>query len=180
MSICSDQTVWTAIAAIGSIAVTIVALMPILKDRHNLKLHIRCLDEVSSTGRYMVEISVTNIGRRKAFLDNLIIEYVDFQPNIDNINPNQAELEEGRHTIIKSDSWQLTAISKPKDIYVVDSLGKKWRIRKDEFKKFIRDIEKLNHEKAPTIREEEKRREQLRKEYEKGQRKRKESTEQHE
>ena len=137
-----DQIAWTAIASLGSILVVIVALIPILLDKANIKVTIKALDEIGATGRYLFEVVVVNTGRRKTYIENLIIEYIDFQPHIITIDKEENEIIEGKRIIIRNDSWPLTSISIPKSIYVVDSKGKKWRVKKQNFRTFIGIIEK--------------------------------------
>lgn len=150
-----DQTAWTAIAAIGSFLVVFVALLPIFLDRPNLKVTIKETDTIGSTGRHNFEISVLNIGRRKINIDTIVIQYKDFPPHIISINSGMEELIEGKRVIINDDSWPLTAITVPKNIYVQDSKGKRWFIRRSNFKLFMTKITKLNDEKPKTINEEE-------------------------
>ena len=167
MFLCLDQTAWTAIAAIGSIFVVIVALIPVFLDKPRLKINIKSLEEIGNTGRYKYEITIVNFGRRKINIDNLVIEYVDIEPHIITIQESENEIIEGKRIILKDDSWPFTAISIPKTIYVVDSKGKKWRIGKRKFKQFIRKIENANSETPKTVKEETiERKKQLQKELE--------------
>ena len=161
------NTFWLALSSIGTIAVAVVAVMPIVLDKSNLKLHIRCLEEIGSTGRYMMELSITNLGRRVAYLDNIVLQYTDFKPYVTKITENQSELHEGKRIIIKLDSYPFTAISKPKCLFIVDSKSKKWRVKRNEFNGFIRKIEKKNDEKGTTFKEEEKLQKIKKKKYEK-------------
>jgi hypothetical protein len=142
-----DQTAWTAIASLGSIFVVIVALIPIFLDKPSLKVNIKALDEIGSTGRYIFELSILNTGRRKINIDNIVIEYKDIEPHIIKINESDNEIIEGRRIIIKDDSWPLTAISIPKVIFVIDSKGKKWKVNKYSFNRFMKKLVEKNQEK---------------------------------
>jgi len=162
-----DQTAWTAIAAIGSILVVLVALLPIFLDKPILKVTIKAKDTIGGTGRHNFELSILNSGRRKINVDTVIIKYKDIEPNITKIDDDKSEIIEGKRILISDDSWPFTAISIPISIYVQDSKGKRWYVKRSNFKLFMKELICLNDEKPKTIKEEEMaRKEEKRKELE--------------
>ena len=149
-----DQTAWTAIAAIGSIVVAFIAVIPIFRDRAKIKVTIKNLEEISSTGRIKIALTITNCGRRTVYLDRIMVSYVDVKPYEKTIDVRECEIHEGRWLTIIDDSWSLTSISKPRRLMIIDTVGRKWKTPYFEFKKLVKVLEIRNKEKAKTVKQE--------------------------
>ncbi len=148
-----SETAWSSIGAIVSVGVIILALIPLLRDRAYIKVFLRGLDQFGSV-RKLMEISITNIGRRISYIDSIEFEYVDTTPILKNVSAEYSELPEGRNIKILTDSYPVTAISKIKAISVIDSTGKKWKPGIIELRIFIDEMQRLNKEKPKSIAEE--------------------------
>jgi len=159
-----NQTEWSALGAIVSVGVIVLALVPLLKDKANLKVFLRGLDKLGSV-RNLMEISITNIGRRISYIDSIEFEYIDTNPILKSISAEYSDLPEGRNVKIITDSYPVTAISKIKAISVIDSTGRRWKYRKLLLKAFVRDMERINNEIPKSVAEESSEREKLREIY---------------
>lgn len=155
-----NQTAWSALGAIVSVAVVVLALVPLLKDKANLKVFFRGLDELGSVRNHM-EISITNIGRRISYIDSIEFKYIDTSPILKSISAEYSDLPEGRNVKIITDSYPVTAISKINEINVIDSTGRRWKSPRLLLKKFVRDMERINNEIPKSVAEESAEREKL-------------------
>jgi len=134
------------------LGVITIALVPVINDKAIIRVFLRGIEEMDSV-RNKMEISITNIVRRIVYLDSIEFEYIDTNHIIKNINKEYYALPEGRSVIIITNSYPVTAVSKIKNINVIDSTGKKWNFSKKRLHEFIEMMQNLNHEVPKTITE---------------------------
>lgn len=133
--------IWDALSAIGTIAVAVVAVVPIFRDRPILRIHMFRTQDIDSTGRRTAYVSITNTGRRPATLDRIVVEYDRQFNHTKTIDSNKSTLNESQSINVEVGSvFYLLGNSPAKRVYVVDSTGKKWRAGHIHMKQWIKDL----------------------------------------
>ena len=133
--------IWDAFTAFGTIAVAIVAVIPIFRDRPILRVHMFRTEDIDSTGRKKAYVSITNKGRRPVTIDRLVVEYDSEINHTETLKSGRCRLNESESLNVEIGSvFYLLGNSPAKRVFVVDSTGKKWRAGRMHTKRWIKAL----------------------------------------
>lgn len=133
--------IWDALTAFGTIAVAIVAVIPIFRDRPILRVHMFRTEDIDSTGRRKAYVSITNKGRRPAMVDRIVIEYDREFNHTEALNSERRRLTESESVNVEIGGvFYVLGNTPAKRVVVVDSTGKKWRASPGHVKDWIKAI----------------------------------------
>ena len=133
--------IWDALTAFGTIAVAIVAVIPIFRDRPILRVHMFRTEDIDSTGRRKAYVSITNKGRRPATIDRIVIQYDSEFNQTETLCSERYRLTESESVNVEIGSvFYVLGNTPAKHVFVVDSTGKKWRASRGHVKDWIKAI----------------------------------------